>query len=104
MDIVYSFPNTEKAKAMSIVEGDKFGPLAFATRGFVQKDGTDYGLPGKTLLIIRNVSEEFKKEADLKLKEVVGLEVLPQEKTSEIVKRVNEEEEAAQSGFGSIFG
>ncbi|MCX8200375.1 MAG: hypothetical protein N3G76_02805 [Candidatus Micrarchaeota archaeon] len=104
MDIVYSFPNTEKAKAMAIVEGDKFGPLAFATRGFVQKDGTDYGLAGKTLLVIRNVSEEFKKQADVKLKDVAGLEVLPQDKASEIVRRVNEEEEAAQNGFGSIFG
>ncbi len=104
MDIIYSFPNAEKSKAMAVVENDKFGPLAFATRGFVQKDGTDYALAGKTLLVIRNVTDEFKKQADVKLKDVLGLEVLAADKTAEIVKKVNDDEEAAQNGFGSIFG
>lgn len=104
MDIVYAFPNAEKSKAMAVIENDKFGPLSFATRGFVQKDGTEFGLEGKTLIVVRNVSEEFKKEADAKLKDITGLECLPQDKTDQIVKKVTEEEEAAQSGFGSIFG
>lgn len=104
MDIVYSFPNAEKPKAMAIIENDKFGPLAFATRGFLQKDGGDFGLEGKTLIVVRNVTGEFKQAADAKLKDVAGLEVLPDSTTAMIVKKVNEDEEAAQSGFGSIFG
>jgi hypothetical protein len=70
----------------------------------MQKDGTDYALTGKTLLVIRNVTDEFKKQADVKLKDVQGLEVLAADKTAEIVKKVNDDEEAAQNGFGSIFG
>lgn len=104
MNIVYAFPSSEKSKAMAIIEGDKFGPLAFATRGFIEKDGTDFGMGGKTLVVIRNVDEEFKKAADEKLKGISGLEALPQNKADQIAAKVTADEEAAQEGLGSIFG
>ncbi|GEM_PF-1108059 len=104
MDVVYSVPNAEKSKAMAVIENDKFGENAFATRGFVVKDGTDFALAGRTLIIVRNIGDEFKRLAMDKLKGVQGLEAVNEEKTKEIVKKVNEEEEAAQGGFGSIFG
>ncbi|MGC8923758.1 MAG: hypothetical protein ACP5H8_01610 [Candidatus Micrarchaeia archaeon] len=104
MNIVYIFPNDIKSKAMPIIENDKYDKVSFGRMGYVVKDGEDFGFPGKTLVVVRNVDIEFKEHASKLFSGISQVETLENEKCSQIVKRVNEEEERAQSGFGSIFG
>ncbi len=104
MNLVYSFENSVKSKVSSKVEGDKFGDACFAKAGFVFKDGAEFGLDGKTLLIVRSVDEAFKKHAEEILKEIESVELIGDELAKKVIDKINEEEQAAQSGFGSIFG
>ena len=103
MDLIYVFENKLKSAITTIVEADKFGENSFGQQGFVFKDGLAFGFEGKTLLVFRNVSDEFKRLANEKLKEFT-IEVLDEEKTKEITKMLDEEDEAAQKGIGDIFG
>lgn len=104
MNMVYSFPNSVKSKVASKVEADKFGEVCFAKAGFIFKDGAEFGLEGKTLLILRNIDEQFKLHSEKVLEGIEGMESANEELTKKVVDKINEDEQAAQSGFGSIFG
>ncbi len=103
MDVVMIFQNRLKSKVMAKIEGDKYDENSFGKKGYVLKDGQDFGFPNKTLLVIRGVNEQFLSRAKDLLKEY-EIEILEENKTHEIVDKIKEEEEATQSGFGSIFG
>jgi hypothetical protein len=104
MNLIYKIPNEHKAKVMLLLEEDKYNTISFAKTGYTVKDGEQYGIEKFTLIVLRNVDEEFIGYSKDRLKEIEGLETLNEEKTIEIVKSITEEEEKAQSGFGEIFG
>ena len=104
VDIIYKISNQEKVTVINTMDADKFGERSFAKAGYIVKDGEQYGLEKSTLIIIRNVDNEFVQYSKEKLKEVKSLEVLDQNKTNEIINQIKEEEQRAQSGFGEIFG
>ncbi len=104
MNIIYKIPNQHKVAAINIMDADKYGEYSFAKAGYIIKDGEQYRIEKHTLIVIRNVSEEFVKHSKEKLKDIENLETLEQGKINEIVKSIVEEEEKAQSGFGAIFG
>lgn len=104
MNIIYKIPNQHKVAAINIMDADKYGEYSFAKAGYIIKDGEQYGIEKHTLIVIRNVSEEFVKYSKEKLKEIEGLETLDEKKTHDIIQSIKEEDERAQSGFGAIFG
>jgi hypothetical protein len=104
MDLIYKIPNEQKINAMNIIESGKYDTISFAKTGYVVKDGEQYGIENFTLVILRNIDDEFVNFTKEKLKNIEGIETLDENKTNEIVKSINEEEERAQSGFGEIFG
>lgn len=104
MNLIYKIPNEQKTNVMNIIESGKYDAISFAKTGYVIKDGEQYGIEKFTLIVLRNVDDEFVNFTKEKLKEIEGIETLDENKTNEIVKSINEEEERAQSGFGEIFG
>lgn len=104
MDLIYKIQNQHKVTAINIMDADKYGELCFAKAGYIIKDGEQYGIEKHTLIVLRNVSEDFVKYSKEKLKEIEGLETLDEKKTHDIIQSIKEEDERAQSGFGAIFG
>ena len=103
MNIIYKIPNQHKVAAINIMDADKYGEYSFAKAGYIVKDGEQYGIEKHTLIVIRNVNEEFVKHSKEKLKDIENIETLNEEKTIEIVKSIVEEEESSK-WFGAIFG
>lgn len=104
MDLIYKIQNQHKVAAINIMDADKYGELCFAKAGYIIKDGEQYGIEKYTLIVLRNISEDFVKYSKEKFKEIEGLETLDENKTNEIIQSIKEEDERAQSGFGAIFG
>lgn len=104
MNIIYKIPNQHKVTATNIMDADKYEKFSFAKVDCIIKDGEQYGIEKFTLIILRNVDDDFVKYSKEKFKEIEGIETLNENEISEIIKSIVEEEEKAQSGFGAIFG
>ncbi len=94
--------NSKKAELMKILEDDPYGKINFSKLGYKLKDGADFDLEKKTIIRINYFDGEEEKFIKEKLKDVC--EEIKEEKAQEIEKKLKEEESAAQSGFGSLFG
>ncbi len=103
MDLVISFPNNLKSKIMAKIESDKYEENSFGKKGYIMKDGAAFGLEGKTLVYVKGVDNRFIEHTRELLKDL-EFEIIEENKAKEIVKAIQEEEEQAQQGFGSIFG
>ena len=94
--------NAKKAELTKILEADPYEKLSFSRLGYTIKDGKDFDLEKKTIIVINYFTDEEEKFITEKLKDIC--EDIPEEKAQEILKKLEEEESAAQSGFGSMFG
>ena len=99
---VYECDSSKKAELTKKLEADPYADDSFARVGYKVKDGSVLGEDKAKIYVYISASNEFVKKADEILKE------LAQPASAEIEKRVTEkiqkEEEAAESGLGSIFG
>lgn len=87
---------------MAILEADPYAPDSFARTGYKVKEGVFVGYDKSKLYIYISASEEFLKKAEEKLKALV--QRCKPDVEADIVKKITDEEETAQSGFGAIFG
>ncbi|MCX8195360.1 MAG: hypothetical protein N3G22_04625 [Candidatus Micrarchaeota archaeon] len=102
MKLVFEVPLKDKAKLLAILEADPYGEVSFSRNGYKIKEGSVIGLDkGKAYLYI-SCSEEFAKFARAKLSGIAA-ECSP-EVSSAVAKAIEEEENNAEVGFGSIFG
>ena len=67
----------------------------------IQKDGTGFGIPGSTIVVIEGPDDIF-----TKVVEILGPEIkaVPEKEGSEIYRKIEEEEENAEGGMGFLFG
>ncbi|MCX8197096.1 MAG: hypothetical protein N3G80_02135 [Candidatus Micrarchaeota archaeon] len=102
MEIVFECPLSNKEKLKAILEADPYGQISFSRNGYKLKDGQMIGQdPQKCYLFIR-ATDEFLAFAKEKLKGIVS--EAPPSVAAEVSKKIQEEENNAEIGFGSIFG
>ena len=94
--------NSKKAELKKILEADPYEKPSFSSLGFKLQDGAEFDLEKKTIVVINYFDEKEEEFIKEKLKDVC--EELEKDKAQEILKKIEEAESAAQSGFGSMFG
>ncbi|MFA5383040.1 MAG: hypothetical protein WC356_07770 [Candidatus Micrarchaeia archaeon] len=94
--------NLKKAELKNILEADPYDEINFSKLGFTLREGSDFNLEKKTIVVINYFDEKEEKFILEKLKDVC--EEVKEDKAREIIKKIEDDESAAQSGFGSIFG
>lgn len=102
MKIVFLCDNSKKAELKSILEADPYEKPSFSSLGFMLRDGSDFKLEKKTIVLLNYFDETEEKFIKEKLKDVC--EEVEKDKAQEILTKIEEDESAAQSGFGSMFG
>ena len=101
MAVFYIKPEKYK-EAKKVVEADPYAEDSFAKAGYKLKEAKVLGVGEEGYYLYLDASEEFLQKAREKLKDVS--EELEGEDKEKVVKAVQEEEEAASAGFGSLFG
>lgn len=102
MKIVYTAPTASKAKLTQILEADPYAHPSFSRNGYKLKDGSALGEDKGSVYLYLSCNEEFAKMADEKLKDVAAK--APADVTARVVKKIEDEENSAEAGFGAIFG
>ncbi|MEM4166138.1 MAG: hypothetical protein QW153_02285 [Candidatus Bilamarchaeaceae archaeon] len=102
MDRLYEIALEKRAQLTKILENEPYAPDSFARVGYRIRDGATLEEDKTKIYLFISSSEEFVKKADDRLKDVAV--VVEGEKASRIISKIKAEEEAAESGFGSIFG
>ncbi|MEM4555052.1 MAG: hypothetical protein QXT25_04350 [Candidatus Anstonellaceae archaeon] len=100
--LVFECEIKDKEKLKAVLEQDPYAPLSFSRNGYKLKDGAAVGQdPAKCYLFFKS-TEEFAAFAREKLK---GIATESSPAVAEAVARIiQDEENSAEIGFGSIFG
>ncbi|MEW5996714.1 MAG: hypothetical protein AB1657_03920 [Candidatus Micrarchaeota archaeon] len=102
MKAVFAFPAGKKKDLTALLEADPYAPDSFARAGYKLRDGASLGEKADTIYLYISADEAFMKKAGEKLKPLMrGMEKGEDER---VRKKIEEEEEAAEGGFGAIFG
>jgi len=97
------YVSSEKFKdAKKILEENPYAEDSFAHVGYMLKDAKDYGFRPNGYYVHIGSSEEFIKVADGKLKDVA--EITKEKEFDGVKAKIEEEQNNAISGFGSLFG
>lgn len=99
---VYECDASKKAEISKILEADPYAEDSFARSGYKVKDGSVLDEKKDKIYIYISASEAFVKKADEKLKGVAAR--MKEKDEKRIADKIIKEEEAAESGFGSMFG
>ncbi|MBS3069277.1 hypothetical protein J4441_02845 [Candidatus Micrarchaeota archaeon] len=102
MKIVYSAPASSKAKLTAILEADPYAHPSFSRNGYKVKDGSSLGEDKANIYLYLKCEEEVAKMAEEKLKDVAAK--VPADVTERVIKKIEDEENSAEAGFGAIFG
>lgn len=101
MDFLFFFEKNKVKDLNNVLSADSFAQNSFARVGFVQKDGKS--LEEKDgFFVYFKTEESIGNVLSKKLIDVQGVEVKGEEK-KRIIKKINEQENQAIEGFGSIF-
>lgn len=99
---VYECDASKKLEVKKILEADPYAESSFARVGYKLKDGNVLSENKEKVYVYISASEEFVKKADEKLKDLGT--AMKEEDQKRIADKIKKEEEAAQSGFGNMFG
>ncbi|MEM4634220.1 MAG: hypothetical protein QW275_03640 [Candidatus Anstonellaceae archaeon] len=102
MDLVFEAPLSEKAKLLSVLEADPYGNPSFSRNSYKVKEGSAIGQDNGKIFVFMRATEEFASFAREKLKGVAVES--SREVAAAVAKAIQEEENNAEVGFGSIFG
>jgi len=101
MKIVFEISKEKFKDAKKILEENPYAEDSFAKAGYVLKEGKALG-EDENYYIYLDAGEDFVKKAKEKLKDVA--KAVEGEKAERIIKKVEDEQNSAVSGFGSLFG
>lgn len=102
MKAVFAFPAEKKKDLALLLEADPYAPDSFARAGYKLRDGLSLGEKADTIYLYISAEEGFIKKAGEKLRPLMrGMEKGEEER---VLKKITDEEEAAEGGFGTIFG
>lgn len=99
---VYVCDSAKTQDLKKIVEADPYQKDSFATQGYILKGGDALGMDAKKMYLYIKAEADFFKIAEEKLKGIV--ERAKKEDEEKIVKSIEDEQNSAASGFGSMFG
>ena len=102
MDRVYEFATDKKGEVTKLLEADPYAADSFARVGYRIRDGASLSEDKTKMYIYISAADDFIKKADERLKALAT--PLKADKEKEIVAKIKAEEEAAESGLGSLFG
>jgi len=102
MKIVFAFAAEKKKDLTPILEADPYAPDSFARAGYKLKDGSALGEKSDTIYLYISADEHFIKKAKEKLKPL--MREMQKGEEERVLKKIVDEEEAAEGGFGAIFG
>lgn len=102
MEIVYECENSKKKDLDKILADDPYGKYSFARASYQLKEGSFIdGEKDKCYLYVK-AEEELLKELEKKLGDLAKR--TSNEIEQKIIKKINDEQDSAVSGFGDIFG
>ena len=102
MKAVFAFAAEKKKDLTPILEADPYAPDSFARAGYKLKDGSSLGEKADTIYLYISADEHFIKKAKEKLKPL--MREMEKGEEERVLKKIIDEEEAAEGGFGAIFG
>lgn len=102
MERLYEVALEKKSAMTKILEADPYAEQSFARAGYRIRDGASLGEDKSKIYLFISSSENFIKKADEALKEVAA--IVKNEAAERIIRKIKEEEEAAEQGLGSLFG
>ncbi|MGB9719848.1 MAG: hypothetical protein ACPL06_04635 [Candidatus Anstonellales archaeon] len=101
MKIVFEISREKFKDAKKILEENPYAEDSFAKIGYILKEGKALA-EDENYYVYVDASDDFVKKAKEKLKDVAK----PAEgkKAARIIKKVEDEQNSAVNGFGSLFG
>jgi hypothetical protein len=103
---VYEYESKEKAAVQGVLEAEPYEKRSFARQGYKVKDGKIVGgEEGKTYLYI-DADADFLKWAEEKiaLAKFASFKRTAKDVEAKIITHIEAEDNAAEAGFGAIFG
>ena len=103
---VYEYESKENGKAQQVVDNEPYADRSFAKQGYKVKEGKSVGgEDGKYYLYIQAEPDFFSwAEEKFKAAELESFKRAPKEIEGTVVQKIEEEDNAAEAGFGAIFG
>ena len=102
MKLLFVVDNSKKKDLNKILSADPYAEMSFSKMGYTLRDGAHFDKNGKQILLITVPDDKQKEYVMEKLKDLA--EEITGEEKEKIIKKVEEEESAAETGFGSLFG
>lgn len=103
---VYEYDSKEKGAVQAVLETDPYADVSFAKQGYKVKDGKTVGGDAAKFYLYVNADSDFFKWAEEKLKvaNVTSFARAKKEVEAKVVQNIEAEDNAAETGFGAIFG
>jgi tetrahydromethanopterin S-methyltransferase subunit A len=95
--------NIPLEKIEEMKKNDELFDVIFVRQGVEIKEGKEFGKDYEYLLIV-DAPQSFFEKAEKKLQRIKSLKRLKKEDEEEIIKKLEEQAENAEKGFGAIFG
>jgi tetrahydromethanopterin S-methyltransferase subunit A len=95
--------NIPLEKIEEMKKNDELFDVIFVRQGVEIKEGKEFGKDYEYLLIV-DAPQSFFEKAEKKLQRIKSLKRLKKEDEEEIIKKLEEQVENAEKGFGAIFG
>ncbi len=102
MERLYEVALEKKQALTKVLEADPYATDSFARVGYRIRDGASLGEDKSKVYLYISSSADFIRKADAALKDIAV--VAEGKKAESIIKKIKEEEEAAEQGLGSLFG
>ncbi len=105
MEIVYAIETAQKSKLTRVLEAEPYADDSFARAGYTLKDSAAVGLPaGKLIVFVKTEDAALAAKLEAKLKTVEGIAELKGDDKKRVSDAIAQEQDAACSGFGAVFG
>jgi len=102
MKLLFIIDNSKKKDLNTILTAEPYAEISFSKLGYILRDGAHFDKNGKQILLV-TVHDDKQKEYVVEKLKGIAEEVTGEEK-ERIIEKIEEEEEAAEAGFGSLFG
>ncbi|MFH1780291.1 MAG: hypothetical protein ABH803_04110 [Candidatus Micrarchaeota archaeon] len=104
MDYAFSFESKDVQALKKVLEADSMNKDSFARLGYYLKEGKNLSLKeGRYYVSFKTENKELAGKLIEKLKAIPSFEEATTEEESKLAEKIEEEENAATTGFGSIF-
>jgi len=105
LTFVYKVENKDSVALKKALEADPFADDAFVKNGYTLKESQAVGLPaGHQILYFKTEEQKVADKLKARLKEVPSITEVTAEDKDKVSQQIEDEQNQAAAGFGSIFG